>query len=80
MDFAKYKELKAKGAVQLQKVGSRAVIFIRSFHPESGEENPPTPANVMPADILKARAEMQAALEGIDQFIADVNALGVEIK
>lgn len=80
MDFSRYKELKATGAVQLQKVGTRAVIFIRSFHPETGEENPPTPGNVMPAEIVKARATAVATLEGIDAFIADVTALGVEIK
>jgi hypothetical protein len=78
IDFTKYKELKEKEAIVLQKVGTRAVLFVRSFDPQNGSENAPQTATVNPADVRKARAEAQAVVAGIDAFLADIAAAGVD--
>lgn len=78
IDFTKYSNLKKDGSVVLQKVGTRAVVFVRSFDPQSGAENAPAMATVNVADVLKVREEAQKTLSGIDAFLADVQATGVE--
>lgn len=78
IDFTKYSNLKKDGSVVLQKVGTRAVVFVRSFDPQSGAENAPAMATVNVSDVLKVREEAQKTLSGIDAFLADVKATGVE--
>ena len=80
IDFAEYKKDKEAGALELQKVGTRAVLFVRSFDPKSGAENPASVAQINPADLLKARAAAQAQADGIDALIADVKALGIAVE
>lgn len=79
IDFATYKQDKEAGALEVQRVGTRAVLFLRSFDPKSGTENAPQMAQLNPTDLLKARAAAQAAVDGINALIADVKALGVEV-
>ncbi len=80
MDFIKYPKLKASGALVLQKIGTRAVLHSRSFNPETGLENPIETGNISPVELLEARKQAQALLDGIDVMIADVKALGVEVE
>lgn len=79
IDFTKYDSLKKEGAVVLQKVGTRAVIFVRSFDSTTGAENAPGMGTVNVADVLKGRDEAKKTVDGIDAFLADVAALGVDI-
>lgn len=80
IDFSKYKELKNSGAVQIQKIGTRAVVFVRSFNPSTGEENAPAMGPVNVTDVLRGLDAAQKTVDGINAFLEDVKALGVSVE
>ena len=77
MDYARYNEMKKEGGITLQKIGANAVVFIRKFNPNTGAEQNPEMGSVSVQEILKVREDQAKILAGIDEFLADVKALGV---
>lgn len=78
VDFQRYDELKKSGGISMQKVGANAVVFLRKFHPNSGAELVPDMGPVDVQGLLKTREQQAQVLAGIDSFIADIKALGVD--
>lgn len=79
IDFIQYDVLKKNGGLQMQKVGTQAVIFVRKFHPNTGRETQP---DMGPVDVqltLKQRDNQAKILAGMDAFLADIRELGVDI-
>jgi len=80
IDFIRYKELKKDNGIELKKVGTQAVVFVRRFDSTSGKEGMPEMGPVQVQQLLKTRDDQAKILEGIDAFLADVAALGVDIS
>ena len=84
VDFTRYATAKAAKTIQLQKVGTKAVVFVASFDPATGAELEPAiaPLNVVEVQRIKEGLEAQekqiaAQIAGVDAFLADIAALGV---
>lgn len=80
IDFTQYAELKMKGALTAHKIGNRAVMFKRVFHAETGEELDPQTVPVNVKELHKALDHFAAQTAGITAFLADLQALGVDIS
>lgn len=78
IDFSKYEDLKKSGALQIQKIGSQAVAFIRKFNAQTGAEQLPDMGPVDVKVLLNQREQQAKILDGIDKLLADLNELGVD--
>ena len=80
IDLLKYAALKAKGGLQLTKMGDSAVLFVQKFDPDTGEARMPDMGPINLAEVLAVKATLQAQLDGLNQLLADMAALGVPTK
>lgn len=80
VNFAQYVENKAKAAIQIQKIGTKAVVFIRSFNPENGAENDPQVSAVNPLELQALKKSLLDQVAGLDAMLADMAALGVAVE
>lgn len=79
IDFVNYIEQKNKGALIIQKVGTRIMLLKRQFDAHTGDENEPLVGHINPQEIHKNLADAEKAVQGIKAFISDVESLGVKV-
>jgi hypothetical protein len=80
LDYLRYSAVKKDGGVRLMKEGANAIVLVRKFHPNTGAEELPDMGPVNVQDVLKLRENQAKVLAGIDEFLADIKALGVSIE
>lgn len=77
IDFQRYAELKKDGGLQIQKIGAKAVIFLRKFHPNTGAEQLPDMGPVDVKQLAQLEGNLSKQLNGIKEFKKDLEDLGV---
>ncbi len=75
IDVKRYIEKKAKGLISLVKIGDAYAISWKTFDAETGIAGKPIVEAVGLDDLKKVREDASGLLNGIDAFIADLEAL-----
>lgn len=75
MQISRYKELKTKSLINLNRVGQGFSYTCKRFDPETGMETMPEIGALNIDELTAQKARMQAEMEGIDVLIADCQAL-----
>lgn len=75
LPIATYDVLKAKGLVQLIKVGDAYAVALTRFDHQTGEKIPPEIQSITLDQVRELLTTMQAQVEKIQMFLSDLEAL-----
>lgn len=80
MDISKYTELKAKGNINLVKIGESFALVKKQYDVDTGEAIPQTVEAIGKDQVLELQAKLQSQLEQIDEVLKDIAVLNIDIE
>jgi len=76
-DISQYDKLRTNDGIQLHKVGEVAVVFLRKFDPNTGQELMPDMGPIRLEELLSVEAQLTRQLGNIALLKSDMRSLGV---